>query len=56
MKNLESAPADFRYPNSGTRDPRDSDEESGDDSVVDSEDEESNIDLDFTNESEDDQE
>ena len=56
MNNLESAPADFRYPNSGTRDPRDSDEKSGDESAVDSEDEDSNIDLDFTNESEDDQE
>ena len=58
MNNLESAPADFQYPNSGTRDedPRDSDEDSGDDSVVDSEDEESNIDFDFTNESKDDQE
>ena len=30
VKSLESAPADFRYPNSGTRDRRDSDEESGD--------------------------
>ena len=47
MKNLESAPADFRYPNSGTGDPNDSDEESGDESVVDSEDEDSDIDLDF---------
>ena len=37
MNNLESAPADFRYPNSGTGDPNDSDEESGDESVVDSE-------------------
>ena len=38
MNNLESAPADFRYPNNGTRDLRDSDEKSGDESVVDSED------------------
>ena len=56
VNNLESAPAYFRYPNSGTRDPRDSDEEPGDESVVDSEDEDINIDLDFTHESEDDQE
>ena len=47
MNNLESAPADFRYPNSGTGDPNDSDEESGDESVVDSEDGDSDIDLDF---------
>ena len=53
MNNLESAPADFRYPNNGTRDLRDSDEESGDESVVDSEDEDSDIDLDFTHGSED---
>ena len=30
VNNLESAPADFRYPNSGARDPNDSDEEPGD--------------------------
>ena len=41
---MESAPADFRHPNSGTRDLIDSDEESGDESVVDSEDEDSDID------------
>ena len=50
MNNLESAPADFRYPNNGTRDLRDSDEKSGDESVVDSEDE------DFTHGSEDEEE
>ena len=43
MNNLESAPADFRYPNSGARDPNDSDEEPGDESVVDFEDEDSDI-------------
>ena len=48
MNNLESAPADFRYPNDGTRDLRDSDEKSGDESVVDSEDEDSDIDLRFS--------
>ena len=53
MNNLESAPADFWYPNNGTRDLRDSDEESGDEIVVDSEDEDSDIDLDFTHGSED---
>ena len=53
VNNLESAPADFRYPNSGARDLRDSDEESGYESVlVDSEDEDSDIDLDITDESE----
>ena len=56
MNNLESAPADFRYPNNGTRDLRDSDEKSGDESVVDSEDEDSDIDLDFTHGSEDEEE
>ena len=30
LNNLETAPADFRYSNSGTRDQRDLDEESGD--------------------------
>ena len=57
VKSLESAPADFQYPNSGTRDPRDSDEESGDESVLgDSEDEDSDIDLEFTDGSEDEDE
>ena len=56
MNNLKSAPADFRYPNNGTRDPRDLDEKSGDESVVDSEDEDSDIDLDFTHGSEDEEE
>ena len=56
MNNLESAPADFRYPNNGTRDLRDSDEKSEDESVVDSEDEDSDIDLDFTHGSEDEEE
>ena len=51
MNNLESAPAEFRYPNNGTRDLRDSDE-----SVVDSEDKDSDIDLDFTHGSEDEEE
>ena len=48
MNNLESAPADFRYPNNGTRNLRDSDEKSGvsHESVVDSEDEDSDIDID----------
>ena len=48
MNNLESAPVDFRYPNNGTRDLRNSDEKSGDESVVDSEDEDSDIDLRFS--------
>ena len=48
MNNLESVPADFRYPNNGTRDLRDSDEKSGDESVVDSEAEDSDIDLRFS--------
>ena len=56
MNNLESVPADFWYPNNGTRDLRDSDEKSGDESVVDSEDEDSDIDLDFTHGSEDEEE
>ena len=56
MNNLESAPADFRYPNNETRDLRDSDEKSRDESVVDSEDEDSDIDLDFTHGSEDEEE
>lgn len=57
VKSLESAPADFRYPNSGARDPRDSDEESGDESALgDSEDEDSDIDLEFTDGSEDEDE
>ena len=43
VKNLKSAPADSRYPNSGTRDPNDSDEKPGDESLVDSEDEDSDI-------------
>ena len=48
VNNLEWAPADFRYSNSGTRDQRDLDEESGDESIlVDSENEDSDIDLDF---------
>ena len=48
VNNLESVPADFRYSNSGTRDQRDLDEESGDESIlVDSENEDSDIDLDF---------
>ena len=50
---MESAPADFRYSKNGTRDLRDSDEKSGDESVVDSEDEDGDIDLDFTHGSED---
>ena len=57
MNNLVSAPADFRYPISGTRDQRDLDEESGDESVlVDSENEDSDIDLDFIDGSEDEDE
>ena len=56
MNNLESASADFQYPNNGTTDLRDLDEKSGNESVVDSEDEESDIDLDFTHGSEDEEE
>ena len=56
MNNLESAPADFRYSNNGTRDLRYSDEKSGGESVVDTEDEDSDIDLDFTRGSEDEEE
>ena len=45
MNNLESPPADFRYPINATRDLtlRDSDEKSGDTSAVDSENEDSAI-------------
>ena len=57
MNNLESAPADFRHSNSGTRDQRDLDEESGDESIlVDSENEDSDIDLGFIGGSEDEDE
>ena len=57
MNNLESAPADFQHSNSGTRDQRDLDEESGDESIlVDSENEDRDIDLDFIGGSEDEDE
>ena len=48
VNNLDSAPADLRYSNSGTRDHRDLDEVSGDESIlVDFENKDSDIDLDF---------
>ena len=57
VKGLESAPADFRYSNSGTRDQGDLYEESGDESIlVDSENEDSDVDLDFIDGSEDEDE
>ena len=57
VNNLESTPADFRYSNSGTRDQRDLDGESGDETIlVDSENEDCDIDLDFIGGSEDEDE
>ena len=54
MNNLESAGADFRYPNSRTRDHRDLNDESGDESIlVDSENEDIDTDLHFIDWSED---
>ena len=54
VNNLESACADFRYPNSWTSDHRDLNDESGDESIlVDSENEDSDTDLNSIDGSED---
>ena len=43
MDSLESPPTNFRFPNSPHRDPRDSGEESGDESIAESADEDSEL-------------
>ena len=45
MDSLESPPTNFRSPNSPHRDPRDSGEESGDESIAESADEDSEIEF-----------
>ena len=55
LNNILSPPADFRSPNDLNRDPRDSDEDSGDDSILmaDSEDEDSEIEFSISEGSDD---